>query len=297
MSHAAMLPDTDTDEDARVSAQLLLELAQCLEPEVGLSGSSPLYHLLPTEIRHHIYSYVVVKSGPIHVHAPHDNYNHGFRLALCGEDMIEQDWGRCRCRNGSNSNVMVDYLDTALLLVSRSVRREVADILFSRNRFAFTDLSDVLKFSHVFKTSSSRIQSMMIYDRADDYECQKYRQKSVSEARKRLSSLQHLKIFLYLNDWTCYEQVYEDGFLDEISPFNVLPISQFEGYVRWFGSLGSSRNGCNAAMAKRVEEKLNKIFTGFYDGQEIPRAPRPPRMIREEEMPLLNRKGIIALPD
>lgn len=68
--------------------------------------------------------------------------------------------------------------------VSKSVRREVLDVLFMRNHFTFTSLRDVMNFSSMFRTSASKLQHVRIYDRADDYACSDLRSKQIEKARR-----------------------------------------------------------------------------------------------------------------
>lgn len=105
--------------DERLSKQLHNELFATMRKPDGVE-KSPLYYALPAEIRAEIFSYLVVVPDQIHVFAPHDNDQHGYRLSLCGEGAVDQDYGRCRCENGrpfSTVVTMPEFLDTALLLV------------------------------------------------------------------------------------------------------------------------------------------------------------------------------------
>ena len=105
--------------DERLSKQLHHELFATMRKPDGVENS-PLYYSLPPEIRAEIFSYLMVVPDQIHVFAPHDNDQHGYRLSLCGNDAVDLDYGRCRCANGSSFSNTVqtpDFLDTALLLV------------------------------------------------------------------------------------------------------------------------------------------------------------------------------------
>lgn len=234
--------------DERLSKQLHNELLATMRKPDGTEQSA-FYYTLPAEIRAEIFSYLVVVPDQIHVFAPHDNDQHGYRLSLCGESAMDQDFGRCSCENGRPFSLTVptytpDFLDTALLLVrslvwppshgrscsrpflhtylsrlpstrsqfhdfaflcpvsyccvsrvaninastsfkvSKSVRREVMDVLFMRNHFTFTSLRDVVSFSSLFRTSASKLQHIRIYDRADDYRCPDFKGKQIEKARR-----------------------------------------------------------------------------------------------------------------
>ena len=191
--------------DERLSKQLHNELIATVRRPDGVE-KSPLYHSLPAEIRTEIFSYLVVVPEQIHVFAPHDNDQHGYRLSLCGDDSVDMDYGRCRCENGRPSYGSAqaqtpEFLDTALLLVlalrvsfvssiadsdqvSKSVRREVLDVLFTRNHFTFTSLRDVINFAAMFRTSASKLQHLRIHERSDDYPCSPYKAKQIEKTRK-----------------------------------------------------------------------------------------------------------------
>ena len=103
----------------QLSKQLHNELFATMRKPEG-TENSPMYYKLPAEIRAEIFSYLVVVPDQIHVFAPHDNDQHGYRLSLCGENAVDQDYGRCRCENGRpfpNTHHTPEFLDTALLLV------------------------------------------------------------------------------------------------------------------------------------------------------------------------------------
>ena len=300
-------------DDLRAQAQLHKELSFYSQQEVLTAHHqthpdgvlrSPLYGL-PAEVRRLIFSHVVVHDKAIHIFNPFDNAQHGFRLAICGEESIKPDHGRCVCDNGgryrsalTNPPAPPAFLDHALLLVSATVRREVADLLFSLNTFVFTDMSDICAFTRSFTTSAARIQNIALYDRCDDWEVHSYRRNEVRAARRALPSLQRLKVTLYISDWTMYENVYEDGFLEEITCFGKPPVRHFEGLVRWTGSYGrSSEDEKKRLMRERVQEKLRKIMTGHFAETGIPMQARPKAKVRDEDKPLVDRRGILVMRD
>ena len=107
--------------DDHLSKQLHNELLATMRKPDG-TEDSPLYYTLPAEIRAEIFSHLVVVPDQIHVFAPHDNDQHGYRLSLCGESAMDQDFGKCGCENGRPFSLNVqtfvpEFLDTALLLV------------------------------------------------------------------------------------------------------------------------------------------------------------------------------------
>jgi len=78
--------------DRALSSQLHGELQQYLShnniPEKSGVDQSLLYERLPAEIRHEIYSYVVVAPQSIHIFPPKGNERLGYRLSLCEESTM-----------------------------------------------------------------------------------------------------------------------------------------------------------------------------------------------------------------
>src|SRR6266516_3378712 len=150
--------DVSDDESELLSRQLQCELEGSLQPFATILHpveqqrnvvEEPIAHtiklhdkleeatlrrnrlnLLPPELLTQILSYVVVVPGNIHIYAPHGNSKHGWRLSLCPESSFDPAWGSCSCRSGRATGTVTDYMDTALLLVSRTIRQTTFDIMF-----------------------------------------------------------------------------------------------------------------------------------------------------------------------
>jgi hypothetical protein len=250
--------------------------------------------LLPPELLSQILSYVVVVSGTIHVYAPHGNSQHGWRLSLCPESSFDPAWGSCSCRAGRPTGTVTDYMDTALLLVSRAMRQMTFDIMFASNHFVFTDLPDLRDFTSELPAAAARMQSLRLHHMVDDSSCWPFQARHMASTRLLLKSLRHLELRVLLSTSSSYESIHEDGFLNELCHFGKPPIESFGCSVQWRGQARYWRSlGLDEGIPRRVQEKLIKIFTGVY-GENIPFSKPPPEKIQEADRPLSNKKGIIA---
>jgi hypothetical protein len=254
------------------------------------------FGLLPPELLSQILSYVVAVPGNIHVYAPHGNSKHGWRLSLCPESSFDPAWGSCNCRSGraTATGTATDYMDTALLLVSRAMRQMTFDIMFSRNHFVFTDIHDLRDFASELPAAAARIQSLRLHHMVDDSSCWPFQARHMASTRLLLKSLRHLQLRVLLSTTSSYESIYEDGFLNELCHFGKPLIEDFGCSVHWRGQARYWRSlGLDEGIPRRVQEKLIKIFTGVY-GDNIPFSKPPPEKIQEADRPLSNKKGIVA---
>lgn len=197
-----------------ISKQLEAELqADIYRDHKNGTADSPLYQKLPPEIRHQIYAHIVNVEQSIHVFPPKGNENHGYRLSLCDESSYDFELGNCKCDDGrySTNPVRSDFFNNALFLVSQTVRREALDAFFMNNKFTFTCLYELTRFTTKFKQSSSKIQRLRIFERVDDYPDSDFRIKGVQNARRRLKALKHLDLHLFISNWSAYDTLYEDG--------------------------------------------------------------------------------------
>jgi hypothetical protein len=250
--------------------------------------------LLPPELLSQILSYVVVVPGNVHIYAPHNNSKHGWRLSLCPESSFDPCWGSCSCRSGRPTGTITDYMDTALLLVSRAMRQTTLDIIFAKNHFVFTDMHDLRDFASELPPAAARMQSIRLCHTVDDSSCWHFQAKNMVDTRRLLKSLRHLDLRVLLSNCSFYESIHEDGFLNELCHFRKPLLESFECSVQWRGQARYWRTlGLDEGIPKRVEEKLSKIFSGVY-GDDIPFSKPPPEKIPEAEQPLSNKKGIIA---
>lgn len=275
-------------EDSRTQAvQLHCKVEQSTVSQNKLS--------LPPEILSQILSYVVVVPGNIHVYAPHNNSKHGWRLSLCPESSIDPYWGSCSCRSGRATGTVTDYMDTALLLVSRAMRQATLDIMFARNHFVFTDIHDLRDFASELPSAAARIRSLRLHHMVDDSSCWPFQARYMASTRQRLKSLRHLELRILLStSSSSYESIHEDGFLNELCHFRKPLLESFDCSAQWRGQVRYWRSlGLDEGIPMRVEEKLVKIFTGVY-GDDIPFSRPPPERIQEADQPLNNKKGIIA---
>src|SRR5271168_5377294 len=111
--------------------------------DISLPGSRQAHNptclgqlsLLPPELLLQVLSYVVVAPGSIHFWPPYSDNKYSRCLTLCPESSFSQCW--CICRSGRLGSTVIEYIDTALLLVSRAIRHTTLDILFARNHFVF----------------------------------------------------------------------------------------------------------------------------------------------------------------
>jgi hypothetical protein len=249
---------------------------------------------LPPELLIQVLSYVVVVPGNVHVYAPYNNRRHGWRLSLCPESLFDPCWGSCSCRSGRPSGTVTDYMDTALLLVSRAMRYTTLDIIFARNHFVFTDIHDLQDFASNLPPVAARIQSLRLCRTVEDSSRWHSQAENMACTRQLLKSLRHLELRLLLSHHSMYESIYEDGFLSELCHFKRPLPESFECSVQWQGEPQFWRElGLDEGTPERVQEKLVKIFTGAY-GDEIPLSTPPPEKVREADASLSNKKGIIA---
>jgi hypothetical protein len=124
--------------------------------------------------------------------------------------------------------------------------------------------------------------------------CRHFPAENVACTRRLLKSLRHLDLRVLLSSYSLYESTYEDGFLKKLCHFRKPVPESFECSVQWRGEARYWRKlGLDEGIPERAQEKLIKIFTGVY-GDEIPFSTPPPKMFREEDEPLSNKKGIIA---
>lgn len=115
----------------------------------------------------------------------------------------------------------------------------------------------------------------------------------LTNKRRRIGSLQELELRVYLCDWTSYERLHEDAFLNELVHFSQPPPASFTCSVRFPGRPTGRRTESELQMADRVAARLRRIF----DGEEVSFSDPPPNRVREEDKPLACKKGIIALRD
>lgn len=107
--------------------------------------------------------------------------------------------------------------------MSRSVRREALDAFFLTNKFTFTCLYELVRFTSSFKASSSKIQHIRIFERVDDYPNSDFRVKGIQKARQRLRALKHLELYVFLSTWSAYETLHEDGLVNQLMHFALGP--------------------------------------------------------------------------
>lgn len=201
--------------------QLNLELqAEVHRGRKNGTAHSLLYQMLPPEIRHQIYAHVVAADQSVHVFPPKGNEKHGYRLSLCDESTYDFQLGHCNCEDGRHGRVQSSFFNTAIFLVSQSVRREALDAFFITNSFTFTCLYELTRFTTKFRQSSSKIQKLRLFERADDYPHSEFRIQGIQKARQRLTGLKHLDLHLFVSDWThYYEKLYEDGLVLQLLHF------------------------------------------------------------------------------
>ena len=207
--------------DKQLEAELQFEIYR--DHKDGTKDSL-LYERLPLELRQQVFSHVVAAEQSIHVFPPKGNESHGFRLSLCDESNYDFDLGSCRCEDSRQGrNATSDFCNNALFLVSQRVRREALDAFFMTNKFTFTCLYELVRFSTMFTRSSSRIQRLRLFERVDDYPASDFRLESVQNARARLRGLKHLELYVFLASWSNYEELYEDGLIDQLLHFALGP--------------------------------------------------------------------------
>ena len=143
--------------DANISCrQLEAELqAEANRNHKDGTDSSLLFQMLPPEIRAHIFSYVVTADKSVHVFPPKGNESHGYRLSLCDESNYDFDLGHCKCDDSRprGNTITPNFFFNAIFLVSKSIRREALDAFFLINRFTFTCLYELVRFTASFRIS------------------------------------------------------------------------------------------------------------------------------------------------
>ena len=284
----------DQDESDLTSQQLHHELEQSLAVSADISPPGGRLSLLPPELISQIISYVVVVPGNVHIFVPLNNSKHGWRLSLCPESSFDPCWGTCSCQSGRSSGTAAEYLDTALLLVSQAMRQTTLDIIFAKNHFTFTDMHDLRDFATEIPSAAARIQFIRLHHAVDDSSFWAFQAKNMVATRRQLKRLRQLDLRLLLSHCSSYESIHEDGFLNEVCHFRKPLLEKFECSVQWRGQPRYWRSlGLDQNIPARVQTKLVKIFTGVY-GDEIPFNKPPPEKIQEADLPLSNKKGIIA---
>ena len=107
-----------------------------------------------------------------------------------------------------------------------------------------------------------------------------------------------MDVRMYLCDWTSYEKIHEDAFLNELVHFSQPPPESFTVSVRFPGRVTGRRTDPELQMADRVAARLRKILSGTWPTiEDVPFSEPPPNKVREEDKPLSCKKGIIALRD
>ena len=163
------------------------------------------------------------------------------------------------------------------------MRHTTLDILFARNHFVFVYRYDLGNFASKFPLAAARIQSLRLCHNVDDYFSWDSSTEKMACTRRLFKSLRHLELSVVLNDYSPYESIYEDGFLNELCHFRRPLLESFECTVQWLGEPSSWRTlGLDKGTPERVQEKLIKIFTGVY-GDEIPISAPPPRKVQEAD--------------
>ncbi|ETN37796.1 uncharacterized protein HMPREF1541_07419 [Cyphellophora europaea CBS 101466] len=333
----------DFDEfkiDRLVSDQLQRELKESLvrdaQPAIDGIGNCPLYTKLPTEVRQHIFRYLVEAPESIHLHPVKGNVKLGFRLSRCGDAMLNMDSGHCNCERGFSFRVQAadnppPFLQTELLLLSRMIRREALDLIFTKNRFTFTSLRDLNYFAESFSKSAAKLQHIQILERCSDGCHSPWMNRSIIETRKKLGHLQSLELLLYLDQFTVYESPYPDGYLIPLLPlyFNgpttlptgpptlATPAETGPSTTQLLSAKPADQPIPPASVsitvrttrlwnepstlpliASYVEDKLKDIFAGKWRTQEdVPIAEPPKRKLPESERAPENRRGLLVLGD
>ena len=198
--------------ETMVNDQLQRELDDAVmrdyQPLPSGIADCPLYTILPAEIRYQIFSHLVVVPESIHLHPVKGNARLGFRLSRCPESSLDFESGKCNCQRGLSlghaSITAPEFLDTELLLLSKTIRREALDLIFSRNQFTFTSLRDLTHFTEHFESSASKLQHIRIFERCTDGCHGVWMNKVVQEARARIGHLQTLTMHLYLDHFSVY---------------------------------------------------------------------------------------------
>ncbi|KPI40882.1 uncharacterized protein AB675_10875 [Cyphellophora attinorum] len=289
--------------DILASNQLQRELDQSLvqhspaQAEPNNTASSPLYTKLPTELRQQVFSYLVTVPETVHIHPVNNNPRLGFRLFRCADDnATDLRKGMCRCEGIGRLSLSAAppsppaFLDTNLLLLSHTIRREALDLIFSRNRFAFTSLRDLYYFATKFTL----------------------------EARAIVGELRTLELFVYLDDLSKYEEPYVDGFIVPFLPLRFghpqlrraassqdmtkahsndkLPLDVHIKVA--LGSLRLTTGSLRQEMTTYVKERLENVFDGKWASQEdVPMAKKPKEEVPTYEREPEDRRGLLFMGD
>jgi len=190
------------------------------------------------------------------------------------------------------------------------------------NRFTFTSLYELVRFTSHFTASAAKMQHLRLMERVDDYPITEHRAKSIAKARRALGTLTSLTLHIYLSDWSAYDERHTDGYINELIHLHAhRPCSSFKSSVP-----AAAPSSCSSyttllpipnlsitvrprgrhnhtppflCLSKLIEDKLYKVFRGEYGHsvKDIPMSDPPPMKVREDEKPLVCRKGILALGD
>lgn len=196
--------------------------------------------------------------------------------------------------------------------MSKTVRREVLDVLFLQNHFTFTSLRDLEYFTENFAKCAAKLQNIRLLARLSDSQAASWATDGVSKARRykpcyiqlpfsanscrRLGHLQSLTLYAYLDGFNSYETYHHDGFISNIIHLAFPIVEKFTCNVRPSRIWGSD-NGLEE-VARIVQQKLDDVFTGKWpDVRSVPLAVPPPKKVPESEVPPLVKKGILALGD
>ena len=270
------------DENSELlNQQIHHELAQTAD--ISLPGSRQAHNstcldqlsLLPPELLLQVLSYLLVLRGNIEVERPYDDR---WRVTLCPKNSINQCQDNCTDQSERLGGTVTEYVDTAIALVSRTMRDTAIDIFFARNHVVFNYWSDLRDFTSKFPHAVARIQSLHLSHTVDDG--WNPPAKKMARTRRLLKRLPHLELSVILMSSSPYESIYEDGFLYELCYFRRPLPESFECSVQWLEEAWYGRKlGLDEGVPKRVQEKLIKIFTGVY-GDEIPISTPPPMKVR-----------------
>jgi hypothetical protein len=261
----------------------------------------PLYTLLHSEIRHHIFSYIVKVPEAIHVYPVKGNPRLGYRLSRCPDALMSADSGICNCESSFSFRPPTPppaYFDTELLLVSKTVRREALDLTFLHNTFTFTSIRDLANFTESFAACAAQMQNIRIYQRVQDHHLSLWAANSASKARARIGRLHKLELNCYLDDFNYYEQRYHDGFITEVIPLAFPRPEHVKVIVRPNRIWAKPAEDDMLESVRIVQRKLDAVFEGRWaTAKEVPIESPPSKRVPESEKPPLDKRGILALGD
>ena len=294
----------EDDEGRQAAAQLHQELQHHVDVECkdvlheGVKDC-PLYTMLPSEIRHHIFSYLVCVPECIHIFPVKGNPRLGFRLSRCEDSILNLDSGTCNCESGFSPPANPPaYLDTALMLVSKTVRREALDLIFLKNTFTFTSMRDLANFTESFTACASKMQSIRLYARLSDHYLSCYAANNAAKARSRLSNLQRLELNCYLDDLSYYDSWYHDGFIAEAVPLAFPKPKDVKVIVRPIKIWRSQPEAPLVKASEIVQRKLDDVFSGRWTrAKDVPMSDPPKKKVPECEKAPSVKRGILALGD